>query len=112
VNGFRQILLAESFVSVEDENTIPTKFSLEQNYPNPFNPSTTISYQLPEASDVTLKIFNTLGEEVATLINNEYKSAGEHSSLFIVNSSLPSGVYFYKMTGGNYSETKKMLLLR
>jgi len=112
VNGYRQLLLAESFVSVEDENTIPTQFSLEQNYPNPFNPSTTISYQLPEASDVTLKIFNTLGEEVATLINNEYISAGEHSSLFIVNSSLPSGVYFYKMTGGNYSETKKMLLLR
>ena len=112
VNGYRQLLLAESFVSVEDENTIPLEFGLEQNYPNPFNPSTTISYQLPEASDVTLKIFNTLGEEVATLINNEYKSAGEHSSLFIVNSSLPSGVYFYKMTSGNYSETKKMLLLK
>lgn len=112
VNGYRQLLLAESFVNVEDENTIPTKFSLEQNYPNPFNPGTTISYKLPEASDVTLKIFNTLGEEVATLINNEYKSTGEHSSLFFVNSSLPSGVYFYQMKAGSFVETKKMLLLR
>ena len=112
VNGYRQLLLSESFVNVEDENTIPLEFGLQQNYPNPFNPSTTISYQLPEASDVTLKIFNTLGEEVATLINNEYKSAGEHSSLFFVNSSLPSGVYFYQLKAGSFVETKKMVLLR
>lgn len=99
-------------VGVEEETTPRTEFTLEQNYPNPFNPSTKISWQLPEGSDVTLKIFNTIGEEVVTLVNNEYQNAGEHSSLFIVNSTLPSGVYFYQLSAGSYVETKKMLLLK
>jgi mannose/cellobiose epimerase-like protein (N-acyl-D-glucosamine 2-epimerase family) len=87
-------------------------FELMQNYPNPFNPSTKISWQLAEGSDVTLKIFNALGEEVVTLVNNEYQDAGTHSSLFIVNSSLPSGVYFYQLTAGELIQTKKMLLVK
>ncbi|MCW8804994.1 MAG: T9SS type A sorting domain-containing protein, partial [Ignavibacteriaceae bacterium] len=80
--------------------------------PNPFNPSTTIKYQLPEEGNVSLKIFNSLGEEVANLIDNEYRTNGSHSKLYIVNSSLPSGVYFYRLQAGNYVETKKMILLK
>ena len=99
-------------VGVEEELIHPSNFILEQNYPNPFNPSTKISWQLSEGSNVTLKIFNTIGEEVVTLVNNEYQNAGEHSSLFIVNSTIPSGVYFYQLKAGDYINTKKMLLLK
>lgn len=107
-------------ISDKDLSKVPSEFYLNQNFPNPFNPSTKINYQLPEGSDVTLKIFNALGEEVATLVNNEYKNAGEHSSLFIVNSALPSGVYFYQLravdpstgSGQVFISTKKMILLK
>ena len=98
-------------VSMENKN-IPTRYYLEQNYPNPFNPSTKISWQIPEGSNVTLTIFNTIGEEVVTLVNNEYQNAGEHFSFFIVNSTLPSGVYFYQLKAGSFIQTKKMILLR
>jgi len=100
--------------SVNDyaSNILPDKYDLHQNYPNPFNPSTKISYQLPKVSNVTLKILNLLGEEVVTLVNNEYQNAGTYSSLFIVNSSLPSGVYFYQLKSGNFVESKKMILLK
>ena len=94
----------------EEPNII--SFELNQNYPNPFNPSTTISWQLPIAGDVTLKIFNTLGEEITALVNDEYQDAGAHSSLFIVNSSLPSGIYFYQLKAGELISTKKMILLK
>jgi len=97
--------------SVEDDE-IPLEYALHQNYPNPFNPSTKISYQLPEVSNVTLKILNILGEEVVTLVNNEYQNSGTHSSLFIVNSTLPSGVYFYQLRAGSFVETKKMILMK
>jgi len=97
---------------IEDQQTLPTKFVLEQNYPNPFNPSTVISYQLPEGSNVTVKIFNAIGEEVITLLDNEYQNAGEHSTLFIVNSTLPSGVYLYQLKAGEYVNTKKMILMK
>ncbi len=106
-------------VGIEDDLGIPSVYTLYQNFPNPFNPGTKISWQLPEASNVTLKIFNLLGEEVAMLVNKEYQIAGEHSSLFIVNSSLPSGVYFYQLKAtpdggqaGDFLQTKKMLLLK
>ncbi|KAA0240016.1 MAG: T9SS C-terminal target domain-containing protein [Chlorobiota bacterium] len=95
-----------------DELVTVDGFELMQNYPNPFNPGTTIKYQLPDAVNVSLKIFNSLGEEVATLIDDEFQNTGSHSKLFIVNSTLPSGVYFYRLQAGNYSDTKKMILVK
>ncbi|MCZ7613281.1 MAG: T9SS type A sorting domain-containing protein [Ignavibacteriaceae bacterium] len=95
-----------------DELVTVDGFELMQNYPNPFNPGTTIKYQLPDAVNVSLKIFNSLGEEVATLIDDEFQNTGSHSKLFIVNSTLPSGVYFYRLQAGNYIDTKKMILLK
>ncbi|MGO9481501.1 MAG: T9SS type A sorting domain-containing protein [Candidatus Kryptoniota bacterium] len=89
---------------------MPKSFGLFQNYPNPFNPSTKINYQLPLNSIVTLKIYDVLGREVETLIN-ERQAAGSHSAAFNA-SSLPSGVYFYHLQAGSYSATKKLLLLK
>jgi photosystem II stability/assembly factor-like uncharacterized protein len=88
----------------------PVGFGLEQNYPNPFNPSTTIRYSLPVKSHVTLTVFNTLGQQVATLVN-EGEDAGYHQVRFD-GSGLASGVYFYRLQAGTYVETKKLLLLR
>ena len=101
--------------TVETEILPPAKFSLEQNFPNPFNPSTSIQYAIANRQFVTLKIFNTLGQEVETLIN-EYKEAGVHSKLYIVNSSAdggyPSGVYLYQLKAGDFIQTRKMILLK
>jgi hypothetical protein len=97
-------------VGVEDEITLPTEFALEQNYPNPFNPSTVISYQLPVSNDVTLKVFDILGNEIETLVNEE-KSAGTYELTWNV-ASLPSGVYFYQLKAGDFIQTKKMLLIK
>jgi len=85
-------------------------FKLEQNYPNPFNPATTIKYQIPELSFVTLKIYDVLGSEIITLVNEE-KSAGNYEVEFNA-SSLPSGVYFYILQAGSFVETKKMVLMK
>ena len=96
-----------------DEN-IPDKLNdyfLKQNYPNPFNPSTTISWQSPESSWQTITIYNSLGQEVETIVN-EYLEAGEYSKLFNLNSTIPSGVYFYQLKVGDYIETKKMIYLK
>lgn len=95
------------------ENTsgsVPTKFSLLQNYPNPFNPTTTISYQLAAVSHVTLKVYNVLGQEVATLVN-ETKGPGEYNVRFD-GSKLPSGVYFCRVSAGSFSAVKKLVLLK
>jgi hypothetical protein len=94
------------------DNSLPLEFALNQNYPNPFNPSTKITWQLPLSSNVTLKIFNAVGEEIQTFINNEFEEAGIHSALFITNSTLPSGVYFYQLKAGNFIQTKKMILMK
>ena len=83
---------------------------LKQNYPNPFNPSTTIAFDLPKMSEVTLKIFNILGEEVATLVS-ERLSAGSYSYECDA-SNLASGVYLYRLQTGSYVETRKMVLMR
>jgi len=95
---------------VEVEVTAPKKFSLEQNYPNPFNPVTNIDYQIPVKGFVTLKIFNILGEEVVELVNEEM-SAGNYEVKFD-GSRLPSGVYIYHLTAGNFSDSKKLILVK
>ena len=87
---------------------IPNEYKLEQNFPNPFNPTTTISYSIPKNSFVTLKVYNTLGVEVAELVN-EFKSAGIYSYDFD-GRDLSSGVYFYKLNAGDFAMTKKMML--
>lgn len=97
--------------NVSAELGIPTKYKLEQNFPNPFNPSTIINYQLPESGFVTLKLYDVLGNVVATLVN-EFKSAGTYNYHFSTkNYQLASGIYFYSMECGNYKETKKLVLL-
>jgi hypothetical protein len=88
----------------------PVQFELSQNYPNPFNPSTTINFSLPQSSNVTLKVFNTLGQEVKTLINQNMES-GAHSISFDA-SELNSGIYFYKLDAGQFSEVRKMTLIK
>ena len=89
----------------------PKTFSLSQNYPNPFNPSTMINYSIPKASLVAIKVYDVLGREVKTLVNEE-KSAGNYSVQFSANSGYASGVYFYRMQAGNFVQTKKLLLLK
>ncbi|BDQ02636.1 LamG-like jellyroll fold domain-containing protein [Ignavibacterium sp.] len=91
-------------------STSPEKFSLEQNYPNPFNPSTKISWQLPVSSHQTLKVYDVLGKEVATLVD-EYRDSGKYEVEFDA-SKLSSGIYFYKLNAGSFSETKKMILIK
>lgn len=89
---------------------VASRFLLSQNYPNPFNPSTTISYQLPTNSLVVLKVFDVLGREVQTLVD-ERQTAGNHSVKFSAT-NLPSGMYFYRLQAGTYHDTKKLLLLK
>jgi len=104
---------------------IPTEFSLEQNYPNPFNPTTTIKYQIPELSFVTLKVYDVLGSEIITLVNEEI-TVGSYEVDFNAT-SLPSGIYFYRLqavpngrqagdpsagSGQGFVETKKMILMK
>lgn len=96
--------------SVKENGTIPTVFNLDQNYPNPFNPTTIISYSLPEAASVSLKVFDVLGREVQTLVN-DVKNAGTYTVEFNAN-NLPSGVYIYRIETPNYSSVKKMLLIK
>ena len=99
---------------VTDVNEIPgstpTTFALEQNFPNPFNPSTKINFSLPVEGFVTLDVYNSIGQKVATLVN-ETKTAGTYAVNFNA-SDLTSGIYFYKISSGNFSETKKMILLK
>ncbi|HDZ58809.1 MAG TPA: T9SS type A sorting domain-containing protein [Ignavibacteriales bacterium] len=88
----------------------PNKYSLNQNYPNPFNPSTRIRFSIPVQSKVVLRLYNTIGEELRVLVNEE-KEAGAYEVEFNAN-NLPSGVYFYRLRAGNFVKTKKMILLR
>ena len=106
--------------NVESEKNIPNNFSLSQNYPNPFNPSTQISYQVPIQSHVSLKVFDLIGNEVATLVHG-VQSVGTHtvwfdaphlSSGISAKGGYASGVYFYTLRSGQFTETKKMILLR
>ena len=98
-----------SFSSIQNDNVI-NKFSLEQNYPNPFNPRTTIEYQIPEFGLVTLKIYDMLGREIITLVNEEL-SAGKHEADFDAV-GFSNGVYFYQLKAGPFIQTKKMVLMK
>jgi hypothetical protein len=103
-----------SVSDVEDERTIPLEFSLEQNYPNPFNPSTRIQYQVPSISQVKIKVYDILGNELATLVNEE-KPAGRYEVEFNPASGIwypASGIYFCRLQTENYSKTIKMLYLK
>ena len=88
----------------------PVEYVLSQNYPNPFNPTTKIKYTIPKAGEVTLKVYNAIGQEVASIVNN-FKEAGTYSVDFNA-ASFVSGVYLYKLTAGNYSQVRKMILLK
>ena len=96
--------------AVNDEENSPNKFQLSQNYPNPFNPSTRISWQLPIGNWQTLKVYDVLGNQIAILVD-EYKPAGEYEVNFNAK-GLVSGIYYYTLTAGNFTATRKMLLLK
>lgn len=100
----------DGVTSADFDDALPLIFSLQQNYPNPFNPMTAISFSLPEPSHLTIKVYNMLGEEVATLVDAS-KPAGNFEVMFNA-SDLPSGVYIYRLTAGEYTEARKMLLAR
>jgi hypothetical protein len=113
VNGQRvQSLLAgarqDGFAG--QQALIPREFNLYQNYPNPFNPTTTISFNLPKASNVILKVFNILGEEVATLVSKRLP-AGSHSYQWSNTEGIASGVYLYRLEADGFVRTRKMILL-
>jgi hypothetical protein len=113
----------DSIVSVNSEDILPTTYALNQNYPNPFNPSTTIKYQIPAVVDanfasttnVSLIVYDILGREVATLVNEKQKP-GHYEVEFNCHSgacrNLTSGVYFYKLSAGEFIQTKKMLMIK
>jgi len=115
VDGFAvyldDVMIGSPNVGVTPTNSnIPDKFNLEQNYPNPFNPTTNIKFSLPKATNVQLVIFNSMGQEVKSLVN-EFKNAGSYSVDFNA-SSLASGTYFYKLITSDFVETKKMTLVK
>src|ERR1035437_1493782 len=103
--GYRNITNVKS-----DNYSIPTAYKLNQNFPNPFNPSTIISYDIPKSGIVTLKVYNLLGKEVAVLLNED-KQPGEYEADFSAN-SLSTGVYFYSLTVDNFTQVKKMMLIK
>jgi hypothetical protein len=124
IPGLETKLTDEIVVSVANEETIPSNFSLEQNYPNPFNPSTSIQYAISSRQFVSLKVYDILGNEIATLVNEE-KPAGNYEVEFgrnLINQVLTSGVsdkggytsgvYFYQLRAGSFVDTKKMVLLK
>jgi len=99
-----------TIVGVEDNGSIPTKFNLHQNYPNPFNPTTAIKFEIPKESYVTLRVYNSIGKDVAELVNREL-SAGQYQISFDAK-DLPSGIYYYKLQAGEFTQTRKMLLVK
>jgi hypothetical protein len=94
----------------KDNNNIPNSFRLTQNYPNPFNPNTVISYSLPSVSNVKLIVYNTLGQ-IVKVLENSFMNAGNYSVNFNAD-DLPSGIYFYKLEAGQFTQVKMMMLLK
>ena len=98
-------------VGIDPNNqNVPSEYRLEQNYPNPFNPTTTVKYALPKASNVTLRIYDMVGNEVMSVVNG-HQAAGNYVET-IDASSLASVVYFYKLTAGDFTESKKMSVVK
>ena len=95
---------------VLEDHSIPTEFTVSQNYPNPFNPSTAIRYGLPEKAQVRLEVFNLLGQLVSLLVDGE-REAGWHEAV-LQNHSLASGLYIYRLSAGDFVQSKKLVLLR
>jgi hypothetical protein len=94
----------------ESKNQLPLEYALYQNYPNPFNPSTTVRYDLPRTTFVTLTIFDVLGRQISTIIEEEKPAGAYQVNVYVPN--LPSGVYFYRLQARDYVKTKKFVLLR
>lgn len=113
---FDDLQISKAVVSAEAEESIPSEFTLEQNFPNPFNPTTTISFKIPTQSVVTLDVLNILGQKVRSLIHKENYSAGTWSVEWDGKSDygefMPSGVYLYKIKTANFTEVKKMILIK
>ena len=107
---FREDVVEGELEQVDLPAQRPTAIVLDQNYPNPFNPTTTISYHLPADGHVSLKVYNTIGQEVATLVD-ESVAAGVHQATWNA-SSVPSGVYIYRLNTGSFLETKRMMLVK
>ncbi len=104
--------LVDAVTGIQDPGSnVPSEFKLSQNYPNPFNPSTTINFSIPKASFVTLKVYDALGKEVASIISKNLQP-GNYSQEFVAASNLGSGVYFYRLTAGDFNETKKFILAK
>jgi hypothetical protein len=95
---------------VHDESISVSDYKLSQNYPNPFNPSTSINFSIPNKANVSLKVFDLLGSQIAELVNVEMETGSYNIEFNAAN--LPSGIYFYKIQSGNFSETRKMVLLK
>lgn len=107
----KENLTKESYENITLKvNGIPAQYYLSQNYPNPFNPTTTINYQLPKDEHVTIKVYDMLGKEITTLVN-EFKTSGNYNIKFD-GSNLSSGVYLYEIEAGNFSDTKKLVLIK
>ncbi|HJY62628.1 MAG TPA: S8 family serine peptidase [Ignavibacteria bacterium] len=111
LNLYNSALLMQNLTAIGSQNgSIPALYRLYQNYPNPFNPSTIISFDIPEEGFVSLKVYNTIGQEVAVIADGVMK-AGTYQKVFnAVN--LPSGIYFYKLTASNYSDVRKMTIVK
>jgi len=113
LRSFQQLPIIKPGVAVSAEEVagLPTEYRLYENFPNPFNPSTMISYDLPGEAEVTLKVFDMLGREITTLIN-ERQNAGHHAVQFSATPGLASGAYIYSMNAGSFSARKRMLFVK
>ena len=102
-------------VGIEEKENIPLSYAMSQNYPNPFNPTTTISYQLPKAANVSILVYNTMGQKIRTLVN-ENKNPGTHNVIWDGRDDsglqVSSGIYIYRIQAADFIESRKMLLVK
>ena len=108
--GMAGVIVVQNAVSVPEDELLANDFELKQNYPNPFNPSTRINFAIPNSSFVNLKVYDVIGNEIATLVSEE-KQAGNYEIDFDAT-GLPGGIYFYQIKSGSFIETRKMTLLK